>query len=369
MKTLISLSDSELIKRLERLCDSERELMVTMLRYLIEVEKRELYIDRGYGSLYEFCTGHLKYSGSAAHRRITAARCLGRYPRIAPMLRRGEINLSVLSLVADLLTPENHRTVLDAIKGRSYRDVERLTARFRPQRAARERVKPVYIKTAVTVSSGDDSQRLRSKGEGEKASTSDVGSSGCLESTGYGDIFGLCENGVKSEVLLEEKYELRFTVNAALMEKIERVRELLSTRERRKPEFETLFELMVDEYLERHSPESRIKRREKRKKSRSQAAAGSGDSRNKTNSKRSRHIPQAVRDKVYMRDGGRCTFTSSSGRRCTKKDNVQIDHIIPYAKGGKNTIDNLRLLCARHNIHAAEDTYGKDHMKQYRQRE
>ncbi|MCD6379703.1 HNH endonuclease, partial [bacterium] len=45
--------------------------------------------------------------------------------------------------------------------------------------------------------------------------------------------------------------------------------------------------------------------------------------------------------------------------------NLEIDHIVPYAKGGGNSLDNLRLLCAKHNILEAEHAYGKDFMKKY----
>ena len=70
-----------------------------------------------------------------------------------------------------------------------------------------------------------------------------------------------------------------------------------------------------------------------------------------------------------MRDKGRCAFVGTNGRRCNKKDNLQIDHIVPYARGGANKIDNLRLLCEKHNLLEAEREYGRDHMKQFRRRE
>ena len=117
-KSLTKLTDNELVRRLERLCGTEREILVTVLRYLIEVESRELYLLRGYSSLHEFCTGHLKYSSTAAGRRIGAARCVKRYRCVASMLLRGEINLSVLSLVAGMLTEGNYRDILSRMKGR-----------------------------------------------------------------------------------------------------------------------------------------------------------------------------------------------------------------------------------------------------------
>jgi 5-methylcytosine-specific restriction endonuclease McrA len=80
---------------------------------------------------------------------------------------------------------------------------------------------------------------------------------------------------------------------------------------------------------------------------------------------RTRHIPQSIRNEVFARDSGRCTFIGTDGRRCNSSWNLEIDHIRPHAKGGSNTTDNLRLLCARHNKLAAEQEYGEEFMKRY----
>jgi 5-methylcytosine-specific restriction endonuclease McrA len=84
--------------------------------------------------------------------------------------------------------------------------------------------------------------------------------------------------------------------------------------------------------------------------------------------KYNRHIPQAMKDKVYARDKGRCAFVGSDGRRCDSTWNLQIDHIKPFAKGGTHSIRNLRLLCARHNILEAERVYSKEFMDRRRQK-
>ncbi|MFH1756198.1 MAG: HNH endonuclease signature motif containing protein [Candidatus Latescibacterota bacterium] len=78
----------------------------------------------------------------------------------------------------------------------------------------------------------------------------------------------------------------------------------------------------------------------------------------------SRHIPTAIRDKVYARDGGRYTFVGADGVKCNSTWDVQIDHIKPYARGGDHTVCNLRLLCAKHNKLAAERIYGKGCIEQ-----
>ena len=47
----------------------------------------------------------------------------------------------------------------------------------------------------------------------------------------------------------------------------------------------------------------------------------------------------AVRQIVWERDGGRCV-------RCGAAAELQYDHIIPLARGGADSAENLQLLCA-----------------------
>ena len=70
------------------------------------------------------------------------------------------------------------------------------------------------------------------------------------------------------------------------------------------------------------------------------------------------HIPASVRRAVYARDQGRCTFASESGRRCEERGDLEYDHIIPRARGGKSTVPNLRLRCFAHNQLEAERVFG-----------
>jgi hypothetical protein len=52
----------------------------------------------------------------------------------------------------------------------------------------------------------------------------------------------------------------------------------------------------------------------------------------------SRVIPAHIKREVYQRDGGKCVL-------CGSTHNLQYDHLIPFALGGKSTLENIRLLC------------------------
>lgn len=50
------------------------------------------------------------------------------------------------------------------------------------------------------------------------------------------------------------------------------------------------------------------------------------------------HITRAVRMQVYDRDGRACV-------ECSSTDDLSLDHIWPWSKGGSDELENLRTLC------------------------
>jgi hypothetical protein len=51
-----------------------------------------------------------------------------------------------------------------------------------------------------------------------------------------------------------------------------------------------------------------------------------------------KRITEEEREFIFNRDGRKCVF-------CKNKDGLQIDHIIPFSKGGTTEFNNLQTLC------------------------
>ena len=93
--SLKTLNDQELIEELKMRVKNERDATSQVLRYLKEVEIRRLFLERGYSSLFSFCTEFLAYSESEAYTRIQAMRLLKEMPSIESDLENGNLSLSV----------------------------------------------------------------------------------------------------------------------------------------------------------------------------------------------------------------------------------------------------------------------------------
>jgi 5-methylcytosine-specific restriction endonuclease McrA len=79
----------------------------------------------------------------------------------------------------------------------------------------------------------------------------------------------------------------------------------------------------------------------------------------KVNGKQSVHIrtiPKAMRREIKTRDGHSC-------KNCGSKYALQIEHKLPYAKGGTSDLQNLELLCRNCNVNRGVKEFGLTKMK------
>ena len=333
------LTDEDLVANIQMLTRGERRMTIGVLHHLNEIEHRRLFLELGYGSLFDYCVRKLKYSASAAGRRIQAARCIRHHPEVLGLLGNRDLSLSTIALIQPILTDANKKSILDRVRGASHRDVERVVAEYRPPGRFRDRVRPVRVATSTPV---DIDAELF---ERECARNSPAGWS--------------------HRIRTEPKLFVQFLASEELMQKFEEARSLLSHR-CTDHSFAEVLDLLLTDFIERHGPATRIQRRDKRK------GATSPDSRRREcneSQPRSRYISTEVRDEVFIRDGGRCSYAARDGTKCGSQRSLQVDHIWPFALGGTNDMSNLRLLCGAHNRLAAEKALGERVMQQFWPRE
>ena len=101
------LKDQELLQNCKVQVQLEKAATSKVLDYLIEIDKRRLWIQEGYSSLFDFCMRFLGYSEGEANRRIQAARLSQKVQEVKPLLEQGQISLSSLTLLSPVLTPHN----------------------------------------------------------------------------------------------------------------------------------------------------------------------------------------------------------------------------------------------------------------------
>ena len=336
----MEIGNTQLVRTVEQLVRKETECTVELLEYLGELDRRQLYLELGYASCFDFCTRHLHYSEPGANRRIRCARAMREYAHfgIRERLLSHSLTLSTLCLVAGELTPETALQVVESIAGMSKREVERFLSERRPRSAVpKEVVRPIHIARPVAAPPSlpfllPPSLLLAPQAPLlVKAPTP------------------------QPEVAKEERFELRFTVNKETMEKVKQMQGISSRQTGAPFSFEEILMQGVELYLDKQDPSRRQERRDVRTQKKVKAKMARPSPKVVT-----RHIPAAVRDGVFVRDGSRCCYIGPSGVRCSSHMGLEIDHVQPFGIGGSHDKENLRVLCKAHNRDRVKVTFPGD---------
>ena len=133
------LADSVLLARLEALVSQERGNVADVVEHLAELDRREIAVDRGYTTLFDYCRRRLRYSEAQSFMRIRAARAGLKFSRIFEDLRSGAIHLDAVARLYPHLSRENSERLLDQVAGASKREVMALVGRLGGEGPAPER--------------------------------------------------------------------------------------------------------------------------------------------------------------------------------------------------------------------------------------
>ena len=122
--SLRTVTDHKLLRGLDELVAKNRHNEADLLAYIAEVDHRKLYLEQSCSSMFGYCTEVLHFSEAQASHRIHAARAARPYPVVFEKIRKGELHVAGLSLLAPVLTPENHEEVLELARHKSKRAIE-----------------------------------------------------------------------------------------------------------------------------------------------------------------------------------------------------------------------------------------------------
>ena len=92
--TVSALSDDRLLERTKELSGIEHHLEVVVIDHLREIQKRRLYLRRGFSSLFDYAVRELGYSDAAAWRRIKAMRLCADVAGVRERLQDGSMTLN-----------------------------------------------------------------------------------------------------------------------------------------------------------------------------------------------------------------------------------------------------------------------------------
>jgi hypothetical protein len=337
------LTDDQLTDAVWRFARQERASTAELVAHLAEFDARRLHLAAGCPSLFAYCCQVLRLSEHATYNRIEAARAARRFPMIVSHLVDGSLNLATVRMLAPHLTPENHRQLLAEASGRGKRDVEELLARLDPRPDG-----PTVVRRLPT----PPAHALVEKNlPGDETQPANGSSSGSPSAAVSNVTLVALRSRQPVVVLAPGRYEIRFTASAATREKLRAAQDLLRHAV---PDGDTAE--VIDRALS-----VLIEHLTKQK-------CGAGRPRSARDvAPGSRYISAVVRRSVWMRDGARCAFVSTDGRRCAARTFLEFHHIQPYASGGAGTVDNIALRCRAHNQHEGELAFGR--RRTYRQQE
>jgi hypothetical protein len=280
------------ISKKYRKCEAE------LLDVLMRVEHRKIYLEFELTSLHEYCVEMLGLSPHVANDFINVARKSFEVPELAEAIFSGRATISKARKICPVLTSKNSKEWIDLVIHCSCRVVEKAVASANPRAAIKESLK--YV---------------------------------------------------SSDIL-----ELKLAVSEEWADLLTQTKDRLSQSKRRVVSTEEALFILMSKAHEKDDPVQRAERSKTRKAKKQKIALKLPEDfeTHETQVKnaqpeRSRSRPAAVQHEVTLRDQGQCIHVYSNGARCRHKRWIDQHHIIPFARGGQHTADNLETLCSAHH--------------------
>jgi hypothetical protein len=297
-----NLSRRTVFAEIRSLVDDERRITRELIERIAFVDQHRLYAEIGFPSLFAWLVEGLKYSKASAYRRIQAARFVKAVPEAREMIESGAVNVTTLSNLQCAI--RNEEKTMGAIP----------------------RERKMELLAMVDEKSSEQAERIVAEEFG-------------IQPVAQGEVRAVC--GGRTSVTLVFSAE-----QIALLERLKEV----SAHSHFNASLEEVLELAMKDALKKRDPLL------KQSRSRENSDSPFGFAAEPIVQTGNRQpLKSSLRNQVLRRDGGKCTYRDPVTKRvCASRHQVEIDHIMPVAYGGKDELQNLRCLCRAHNRLSAE---------------
>jgi hypothetical protein len=397
------LEARQLRDSLRSLLRNEQAAMADFLVALAGFDRRRGWEPLGHASLFAFLHVELQLSRSATFWRLSAARLLQRFPEIIEPLRDGRLCLTTAAELAKVLTEENRAEVLPRFFGLSAREAAEATAALQPRaqpplRTVVTLLEPERRSVATTEAPAGPAVALALLPDPVEPSapTRTLGAVLTPEPPLTQPGRGVAPRD-DVEPLTADLRRLHVTVSREFLRELETARVGLS-HAIPNATTEQVLQVALRLLLDR---QARARGQVKRPRlatapawvpgtvpatSANATVAGSHQA-SVGNSCASRPeggemepttaeplhrrteprgaISSAVRRAVWERDQGRCQWPLDSGGCCGSTHRLELDHVVPWALGGDDSVANLRVACGAHNRLAARQAFGSRWVERY----
>ncbi len=348
-KRISEFDDATLRRELSAVAARSRDGTAELLAHLAEFDARELYRADGCPSMFTYCVEVLHFSEGAAYKRIHAARAARRFPRLFGDVATGRLHLAAICLLAPHRKPENLDEFVAAAVHRSKAEVESWLAMSRAVARPAPRASVTLIGVAPSTPVGAEATLFGASGTA--GIEAPPGESTIQLPPGAVETSPAVDMSPAIDARPEPIYLVRIPIDGETQVLLREVQALLG-QSVAPGDLSSVFRRALEGLRE-----SLLRRK----------AAEVGRPREPhVRATDSRTIPAHARREVWARDGGRCTFTSAEGRRCSERRGLEFDHVLPYARGGRAESSNLRLRCRPHNQLEAELVFGAEFMESKR---
>jgi hypothetical protein len=362
-----SLSDDEVLCGLSALLEKSRRIEWELVAHIGEVEERRLYAREACDSMFVYGTEVLHLSEHEAYLRIAAARAAREHPMLLAMLGDGRLHLSGIAKLAPHLTVANREELLERATHKSKRQIEVLVADLMPRPDVPASIRklpdrPSAASTTPMAALADGGELGPDRATPTPADSQPHHAPLATPSALPGLDTGETRRGPNPpagpgaiEPLGRGRYKVQFMASAAFCERVERLKALMLSAIP-DGDLARIIETAVTEALDRREARRFAKVKAPRKTLADTDTAAST----------SRYLPAPVRRTSHSADDGRCRFVGPGGRRCASMRQVEFHHVLPWARGGDRSPDNIRLMCRTHNAYLATKDYGEVVMARFR---